>query len=122
MTGGRTVEGSAPITSGADLVKGRKSNVLRGPHLAAIVCSFTQAHTAFLSFSVSLASGCIAEYSRGGILPVEISPHMDSNLSRFCHVEYVSHSEKSNFSLPSLTCRAIHQETGATWLYQGRLV
>jgi hypothetical protein len=87
-----------------------------------MVCSFTQAHTAFLSFSLSLASGCITEYIRGGILAVEISPQMDSNLSRFCRVEYVSHAEKSNFSLPSLTWRAIHQETGPTWLYQGQSV
>jgi hypothetical protein len=80
------------------------------------------AHTAFLSFSVSLASGCIAVYSRGGILPLDISPHTDSNIPRFCHIEYVSHSEKFNFSLPSRTSRATHQETGATWLYQGQSV
>ena len=61
-------------------------------------------------------------YTRGGILPVDMRPHMDSNLSRFCHIEYVSHSEKSSFSLPSRTCCAIHQETGATWLYQGHSV
>ena len=95
---------------------------LRVPHLAATVCSFTQAHTAFLFSSLSFASGCIAVYMRGGILPVDMSPHMDSSLSRFCIVEYVSHSEKSSFSLPSRTCHAIHQETGATWLYQGQSV
>jgi hypothetical protein len=58
----------------------------------------------------------------GGILPVDMSPHTDSSLSRFCIVEYVSHSEKSSFSVPSRTCRAIHQETGGTWLYQGQSV
>jgi len=61
-------------------------------------------------------------YSHGGILPVDMSPHMESNLSRFCHAEYLSQSEKSNFSLPSRTCCAIHQEAGATWLYQGQSV
>ena len=91
---------------------------LFAPHFAAIVCSFTQAHTAFLSSSVSFASGCITAYVRGGILPVDTSPHMDSNLSRFCRIEYVSHSEKSSFSLPARTCCAIHQETGRTWLYK----
>jgi hypothetical protein len=91
-------------------------------HFAAIVCSFTQTHTAFLSPLVSFASGCIRAYVRGGILPVDISPHMDSNMSRFCRAEYVSHSEKSSFSLPLRTCCAIHQETGGTWLYQGQSV
>jgi hypothetical protein len=47
---------------------------LFAPHFAAIVCSFTQAHTAFLSSSVSFASGCITAYVRGGILPVDTSP------------------------------------------------
>jgi deazaflavin-dependent oxidoreductase (nitroreductase family) len=94
----------------------------RAPHLAATVCSFTQAHTAFLFSSVTFASGCIVVYSHGGILPVDMSPHMESNLSRFCHPEYFSQSEKSSFSLPSRTCCAIHQETGATWLYQGQSV
>jgi hypothetical protein len=27
-------------------------------------------------------------HSHGGILPVDMSPHMESNLSRFCH-EYL---------------------------------
>jgi len=53
----------------------------------AAVASFAQVQTAFLSFSVSLASGCIALYSHGGILPVDISPQMDSNLSCLCHCE-----------------------------------
>ena len=61
-------------------------------------------------------------YSGGGILPVDMSPQIDTNLSRLCGCEYVSHSEKSSLSLPSRTCRAIHQETGATWLYQGQSV
>ena len=74
------------------------------------------------SLRVSFASGCIAVYMRGGILPVDMSPHMESNLSRFCRVEYVSHSDKSSFSVPSRTCRSTHQETGATWLYQGQSV
>jgi hypothetical protein len=95
---------------------------LFAPHFAAIVCSFTQAHTASLSSSVSFASGCITAYVRGGILPVDMSPHMDSNLSRFCRIEYVSHSEKSSCFLPSRTCLAIHQEIGASWLYQGQSV
>jgi len=43
-------------------------------HFAAIVCSFTQTHTAFLSPLVSFASGCIRAYVRGGILPVDTSP------------------------------------------------
>ena len=47
---------------------------LFAPHFAAIVCSFTQAHTAFLSSSVSFASGCITAYVRGGMLPVDTSP------------------------------------------------
>src|SRR5438270_9755754 len=51
------------------------------------VASSAQAQTAFFSFSVSLASGCIAVYCHGGILPVNISPHMDSNLSCLCHCE-----------------------------------
>jgi hypothetical protein len=100
----------------------RRVGFLRVAHLAAIVCSVTQAHTAFLFSSVSFASGCIAVYMRGGILPVDMSPHVDSNLSRFCHVEYASHSEKLSLFLPSRTSRATHQETGATRLYQGQSV
>jgi hypothetical protein len=55
---------------------------VRGRHLAVAVCTFTQAHTAFLSSSVSFASGCIVVYSHGGILPVEMSPHMESSSQR----------------------------------------
>jgi len=91
-------------------------------NFAAAASSSIQAQTAFLSFSVSLASGCIVVYCQGGILPVEISPQMDFNLSCLCHGEYVPHSEKSNLSLPSRTCCTIHHETGGTWLYQGQSV
>ena len=87
-----------------------------------LVSSFTQAHTAFFSVSVRFASGCMDLYCRGGILPVDISPQMDSNLSRRCGTEYVSHSDKFRLSRPSRTSRAIHQDTGATWLYQGQSV
>ena len=87
-----------------------------------LVSSFTHAHKAFFSVSVRFASGCKDLYCRGGILPVDISPQMDSNLSRRCGAEYVSHSDKFRLSLPSRTSRAIHQETGATWLYQGQSV
>jgi hypothetical protein len=61
--------------------------LLSAPHLASIVCSLTQAHTAFFSVSVSFASGCMEMYGHGGILPVDMSPQMDSNLSRLCHRE-----------------------------------
>jgi hypothetical protein len=61
-------------------------------------------------------------YGRGGILPVEMSPQMDSDLSSLCCSEYLCHSEKSSMFLPSRTCRAIHQDTGGTWLYQGQSV
>jgi len=92
------------------------------PYFAAAASFSIQAQTPFLSVSVSLASGCIVVYCQGGILAVKISPQMDSNLFFCCHCEYVFHSEKSNFSLPSRTCCAIHQETSGTWLYQGQSV
>src|SRR6202008_1430298 len=47
---------------------------------------------------------------------------MDCDLSSLCWSEYVCHSEKSSMVLPSRTCRAIHQDTGGTWLYQGQSV
>jgi len=56
-------------------------------HLATIDCSFAQPHTAFLFSSVSFASGCIAVYAHGGILAVDMSPQMESNLSIFCRAE-----------------------------------
>jgi hypothetical protein len=51
-----------------------------------------------------------------------MSPQTDSDFSRFCFAEYFCHLEKSSFFRPSRTSRAIHQEIGATWLYQGHSV
>jgi hypothetical protein len=41
----------------------------------------THEHTAFFSVSLSLASECKDLYSRGGILPVDIRPQIDSKMS-----------------------------------------
>jgi hypothetical protein len=58
------------------------------PYREAVASSSSaQAQTAFLSFSVSLASGCMVAYCQGGILPVDTSPQMDSNLSCLRHCE-----------------------------------
>jgi hypothetical protein len=43
--------------------------------------SFAHEHTAFFSVSLSLASECMELYSRGGILPVDMSQQIDSKAS-----------------------------------------
>jgi hypothetical protein len=51
-------------------------------HFSRSISIFDQTHTAFLSFAVSLASGCRMVYDQGGIRPVEITPQIESSFAR----------------------------------------
>jgi hypothetical protein len=59
----------------------------RRDHLSRCSSEFAQEHIACLSFTESLARGCISVYDPGGILPVWIIPQIDSSSLRLLAAE-----------------------------------
>src|ERR1700751_550478 len=56
-------------------------------HFSCSISIAAQTQTLLFSFPVSLASGCSRVYDQGGILPVEITPQIESSLARRCRAE-----------------------------------
>lgn len=95
-----------------------------GPN-AYFSCSISlaaQAHIAFFSRTLSIASGCKAVYDVRGILPLETTPQIDSSSSRPRRAAYLVQSEEFSSSGPSRTWLLIRQEIGTIWPNRARLV
>jgi hypothetical protein len=56
-------------------------------HFSCSISVATQTQTLLFSFAVSLASECSMVYDQGGILPVEITPQIESSLALRWRVE-----------------------------------